>query len=149
MATFWNRQIERADYLASESSGSKELLTFYSQLLRAQSEIYESFRSRKKLVGFRRPGKRSAASPVVDGGVIANCCAARAVFTRLRGAGASRCRAGGHRPNIVELLAQSFGHAVLCQDDPATLRALAGQNESRPSRKRAYRAYLYTLFAEM
>jgi len=44
MSTFWNRQIERADYLAAESSGSKELLTFYAQLLRAQAGIYESFR---------------------------------------------------------------------------------------------------------
>jgi FdhE protein len=42
MSTFWNKQIERADYLAGESSGSKELLTFYAQLLRAQKEIYES-----------------------------------------------------------------------------------------------------------
>ena len=47
MPTFWDKQIERADYLAGESSGSKELLTFYSQLLRVQAEIYESFRSRK------------------------------------------------------------------------------------------------------
>ncbi|HKU75241.1 MAG TPA: formate dehydrogenase accessory protein FdhE [Pyrinomonadaceae bacterium] len=47
MLTFWNKQIERADYLAAESSGSKELLAFYAQLLRAQAEIYESFRSRK------------------------------------------------------------------------------------------------------
>ncbi len=47
MSTFWNKQIERADFLAAESSGSKEMLTFYAQLLRAQAEIYESFRSRK------------------------------------------------------------------------------------------------------
>ena len=47
MSNFWNKQIERADYLAAESSGSRELLTFYAQLLRAQAEIYESFRSRK------------------------------------------------------------------------------------------------------
>jgi formate dehydrogenase accessory protein FdhE len=47
MATFWSKQIERADYLAAESSGSKELLTFYAQLLRAQEKIYESLRSRK------------------------------------------------------------------------------------------------------
>ena len=47
MSTFWNKQIERADHLAKESSGSKELLTFYAQLLRAQAEIYNSFRSRK------------------------------------------------------------------------------------------------------
>ena len=47
MSGFWNKQIERADYLAGESSGSKELLAFYAQLLRAQKDIYESFRSRK------------------------------------------------------------------------------------------------------
>ena len=47
MLNFWNKQIERAGYLATESSGSKELLTFYAQLLRAQQQIYESFRSRK------------------------------------------------------------------------------------------------------
>src|SRR5215510_8336084 len=47
MSTFWNKQIERADRLAAESSGSKELLTFYAQLLRAQVAIYESFRSRR------------------------------------------------------------------------------------------------------
>ena len=47
MPGFWDKQIERADFLAGESSGSKELLRFYAQLLRAQEEIYESFRSRK------------------------------------------------------------------------------------------------------
>ena len=47
MSTFWNKQIERADYLAAESSGSKELLTFYAQLLRAQHDIYDSLRSRE------------------------------------------------------------------------------------------------------
>src|SRR5215510_6542536 len=47
MPAFWNKQIDRADYLAANASGSKELLTFYAQLLRAQAEIYESFRSRK------------------------------------------------------------------------------------------------------
>jgi FdhE protein len=47
MSSFWNKQIARADYLATESSGSKELLTFYAQLLRAQSEIYDLFRSSK------------------------------------------------------------------------------------------------------
>lgn len=46
MSTFWDKQIERADLLAGESSGSKELLEFYAQLLRAQKELYESFRSR-------------------------------------------------------------------------------------------------------
>lgn len=47
MSTFWNKQVDRAAFLAAESSGSKELLTFYAQLLRAQAEIYESFRSRR------------------------------------------------------------------------------------------------------
>jgi FdhE protein len=47
MPTFWTKQIERADELAAESSPAKELLTFYAQLLRAQEQIYESFRSRK------------------------------------------------------------------------------------------------------
>lgn len=47
MSGFWNKQIDRADYLAAESSGSKELLAFYAQLLRAQLAIYESFRGRK------------------------------------------------------------------------------------------------------
>src|SRR5678815_1763399 len=46
MPSFWDKQIERADELAAESGGSKELLTFYAQLLRAQKEIYESFRGR-------------------------------------------------------------------------------------------------------
>src|ERR1044072_1813250 len=46
MSSFWDKQIERADELAAESSASKELLTFYAQLLRAQKEIYESFRGR-------------------------------------------------------------------------------------------------------
>jgi formate dehydrogenase maturation protein FdhE len=46
MPSFWDKQIERADELAAESSGSKELLNFYAQLLRAQKEIYEAFRGR-------------------------------------------------------------------------------------------------------
>jgi len=46
MSSFWDKQIERADLLAEQSSGSKELLHFYAQLLRAQQEIYESFRGR-------------------------------------------------------------------------------------------------------
>ena len=47
MSTFWKKSIERADYLAGEASGSKELLIFYAQLLRAQEGIYEFFRSRR------------------------------------------------------------------------------------------------------
>lgn len=46
MPEFWDKQIERADLLAGESSGSQELLRFYAQLLRAQKEIYEEFRGR-------------------------------------------------------------------------------------------------------
>jgi len=46
MPTFWEKQIERADELAGQPSGAKELLTFYAQLLRAQQEIYESLRQR-------------------------------------------------------------------------------------------------------
>ena len=45
MSKFWQKQIERADDLAAESSGSKELLTFYAQLLRAQEGIYEQLRT--------------------------------------------------------------------------------------------------------
>ena len=47
MSTFWNKQIERVDYLAAEASGSKELLAFYAQLLRAQEGFYEFLRGRK------------------------------------------------------------------------------------------------------
>ena len=47
MANFWDKQIERAELLAAESSGSKELLAFYAQLLRAQKGIYEFLRSRR------------------------------------------------------------------------------------------------------
>ena len=47
MPGFWDKQIERADYLATQSSGAKELLAFYAQLLRAQQDIYESLRSRR------------------------------------------------------------------------------------------------------
>jgi FdhE protein len=47
MANFWDKQIDRADEQAAEASGSKELLAFYAQLLRAQQQIYESLRSRR------------------------------------------------------------------------------------------------------
>jgi formate dehydrogenase maturation protein FdhE len=46
LKSFWDKQIERADQLASEPGGSKELLAFYAQLLRAQKQIYESFSQR-------------------------------------------------------------------------------------------------------
>ena len=44
---FWDQNIQRADQLAAKESGSKALLVFYAQLLRAQKQIYESFRSKK------------------------------------------------------------------------------------------------------
>src|SRR5215208_7849353 len=47
MTGWWQKQIDRADQLALQLSGSSELLAFYAQLLRAQSEIYEFLRSRK------------------------------------------------------------------------------------------------------
>ena len=47
MTNFWDTQIKRADELAAHSCGSKELIFFYAQLLRAQKNIYEHFRSRK------------------------------------------------------------------------------------------------------
>ena len=47
MTQFWDKQIQRADHLAKQSSGSSELLAFYAQLLRAQKEIYELLRGRK------------------------------------------------------------------------------------------------------
>lgn len=46
MRSFWAKQIERADRLAATASGSKELLLFYAQLLRAQEKMYEHFRGR-------------------------------------------------------------------------------------------------------
>ena len=47
MSGFWDKQIERADHLAAQAGGARELLAFYAQLLRAQVAIYESFRSRR------------------------------------------------------------------------------------------------------
>jgi FdhE protein len=47
MKDWWDRQIRRADQLASEATGSEEMLTFYAQLLRAQKAIYDHLRSRK------------------------------------------------------------------------------------------------------
>src|SRR5947208_3030527 len=44
---FWDKQIERAQQLTKQSSGAKELLQFYAQLLQSQKEIYEILRSRK------------------------------------------------------------------------------------------------------
>ena len=47
MAEWWDKQIQRADLLAANANGSKELLTFYAHLLRAQKGIYQFLRSRK------------------------------------------------------------------------------------------------------
>src|SRR5438309_6806734 len=47
MSEWWDKQIQRADYLAPRANGSKELLHFYAHLLRAQKGIYELLRSRK------------------------------------------------------------------------------------------------------
>ena len=47
MSDWWERQIQRADQLALEASGTKELVTFYAQLLRAQKGIYDCLRSTK------------------------------------------------------------------------------------------------------
>jgi FdhE protein len=47
MTRWWEKQIGRADQLAAQSGGSRELVAFYAQLLRAQKEIYEFLRSRK------------------------------------------------------------------------------------------------------
>lgn len=46
MSEWWDKQIQRADQLAAQANGSKELLTFYAQLLRAQKDIYDYLRSR-------------------------------------------------------------------------------------------------------
>jgi formate dehydrogenase accessory protein FdhE len=48
MIGWWDKQIQRADQLAAEPTGSTELVAFYAQLLRAQKEIYEFLRSRKE-----------------------------------------------------------------------------------------------------
>ena len=47
MIQWWDKQIHRADHLTTVSNGSRELLSFYAQLLRAQKGIYEFLRSRK------------------------------------------------------------------------------------------------------
>jgi len=47
MTVWWDKQIQRADQLAPQANGSKELLTFYRHLLRAQKDIHESLRRRQ------------------------------------------------------------------------------------------------------
>ncbi|HJQ35271.1 MAG TPA: formate dehydrogenase accessory protein FdhE [Pyrinomonadaceae bacterium] len=40
----WDAAVRRAEHLAAKAAATKELLTFYAELLRAQREIYESLR---------------------------------------------------------------------------------------------------------
>lgn len=47
MTEWWDKQIKRADSLADRANGSKELLTFYQNLLRAQKDIYGFLRGCK------------------------------------------------------------------------------------------------------
>ena len=43
----WDARIRRAEHLAAKADATKELLTFYAELLRAQKGIYESLRGRE------------------------------------------------------------------------------------------------------
>src|SRR3954463_5572331 len=43
----WDARIRRAEHLAAEADATKELLTFYAELLRAQKGIYEYLRGRE------------------------------------------------------------------------------------------------------
>ena len=47
MKETWDTLIERAGHLAATATATKELLTFYEKLLRAQKGIYEHLRSRR------------------------------------------------------------------------------------------------------
>jgi hypothetical protein len=51
MISWWDKQIQRADHLVSRANGSKELLTFYAHLLRAQKDTMNFFVVAKR--GFR------------------------------------------------------------------------------------------------
>lgn len=62
MKETWDKLIERAEFLTTERAESKELLTFYSVLLRSQKEIYEYLRSRK---GWLPSGAIEADLPVL------------------------------------------------------------------------------------
>jgi len=44
---WWDAAIRRAEHLAANADATKELLTFYAELLRAQKEIYDFLRSRQ------------------------------------------------------------------------------------------------------
>jgi FdhE protein len=63
MKETWDRLIERAELLATERAESKELLAFYSVLLRSQKEIYDYLRSRK---GWLPSGAIEADLPVLS-----------------------------------------------------------------------------------
>lgn len=52
MTQWWDKQILRADQLILQANGSKELLKFYSHLLRAQRDVYEFLRGRKDWLPF-------------------------------------------------------------------------------------------------
>lgn len=43
----WDAGVRRAEHLAAKTDATKELLTFYAELLRAQKGIYESLRGRE------------------------------------------------------------------------------------------------------
>lgn len=62
MTGWWNKQIERADQLAAQSNGSRDLLIFYAQLLRAQKNVYEFLRSRNN---WQASGNLEADLPVI------------------------------------------------------------------------------------
>ncbi len=47
MKESWDTRMQRAEHLADRSEASRELLTFYGKLLRAQKESYEYLRERK------------------------------------------------------------------------------------------------------
>jgi formate dehydrogenase maturation protein FdhE len=47
MSDWWDKQIQRADRLAAQANGSKQLLLFYAGLLRGQKDIYEFLRGRE------------------------------------------------------------------------------------------------------
>jgi len=44
---WWDAAVRRAEHLAAGADATKELLTFYAELLRAQKGIYESLRGRE------------------------------------------------------------------------------------------------------
>ena len=46
MIRWWNKQIQRADHLAEQSEGARDLLLFCGQLLRAQKNVYELLHAR-------------------------------------------------------------------------------------------------------